>query len=215
MDTNYERFRYQSPIRYELDTPFLTGTAARKMMQHIPAGTDVVVICIGTDRSTGDSLGPLSGTLMKERFLKHIHVYGTLDDPIHGTNLAEKLLQIQTKHPHAFIIAIDACLGHAKHIGTLLIGEGALKPGAAMQKDLPPTGDLFIAGIVNVGGMMEFAVLQSTRLNLVMQLAKQISNIIKRVDFRIDKERIESGEKSSNVIILNTREPLNRPKNLQ
>ncbi|MCL6574238.1 MAG: DUF1256 domain-containing protein, partial [Bacillus sp. (in: Bacteria)] len=43
-------------------------------------------------------------------------------------------------------------------------------------KDLPAVGDIHITGIVNVSGFMEFFVLQNTRLNLVMNMAKTIAN---------------------------------------
>ena len=36
-------------------------------------------------------------------------------------------------------------------------------------------GDIHITGIVNVSGYMEFFVLQNTRLNLVMKMAKKIA----------------------------------------
>lgn len=211
MNLNNEQVHREPPLRYTLDTPFLTGTVARNIISHIPPDTEPVVICIGTDRSTGDSLGPLTGTLLKDRFLKYVKVYGTLDEPVHGSNLADKLIMIQQKHPNACIIAVDACLGQAKHIGTLLVGEGALKPGAALQKNLPPTGDLFIAGLVNVGGVMEYAVLQSTRLNLVMEMAKQISSIIKRIDYKLDQTLNNTHlMKKSNVIVMKPpKEPIN------
>jgi putative sporulation protein YyaC len=47
-------------------------------------------------------------------------------------------------------------------------------PGAGVNKDLPPVGQLHITGIVNVGGYMEYMILQNTRLNLVMRLADVI-----------------------------------------
>ena len=57
----------------------------------------IVFVCIGTDRSTGDSLGPLIGTLLEEKSIHPFHVYGTLDHPIHALNLAEKLIEIKDK----------------------------------------------------------------------------------------------------------------------
>ena len=41
------------------------------------------------------------------------------------------------------------------------------KPGAGVNKDLPPVGDLYITGVVNVGGFMDYLVLQNTRLYLI------------------------------------------------
>ena len=81
---------------------------------------------------------------------------------------------INQKHENAFIIAIDASLGKSDHIGYITLGEGPLKPGAGVDKDLPEVGDLFITGIVNFSGMFDHMLLQTTRLNVVMSMADQI-----------------------------------------
>lgn len=44
----------------------------------------------------------------------------------------------------------------------------------AVNKDLPPVGDLSIMGVVNVSGNLEFMVLQNTRLYTVMTIANTI-----------------------------------------
>lgn len=136
----------------------------------------IVFVCIGTDRSTGDSLGPLVGTLLEEKTIAPFHIYGTLEDPIHAVNLEDKLMEIKEKHVHPFIIGIDACLGRLKSVGVIQIGEGPVKPGAGVNKELPPVGDIHITGIVNVSGFMEFFVLQNTRLNIVLKMAKTIAD---------------------------------------
>ncbi|WP_174734656.1 spore protease YyaC [Mesobacillus harenae] len=136
----------------------------------------IVFVCIGTDRSTGDSLGPLIGTLLEEKEMAPFHVYGTLEDPIHAVNLEEKIKEIKQKHIHPFIIGIDACLGRLKSVGSIQIGSGPVKPGAGVNKELPEVGNVHITGIVNVSGFMEFFVLQNTRLNLVLKMAKAIAN---------------------------------------
>ena len=50
-----------------------------------------------------------------------------------------------------------------------------LFPGKAVKKDLPPIGDVSIKAIVNIGGFMEYNVLQSTRLSLTYDMGKIIS----------------------------------------
>lgn len=134
----------------------------------------IVIVCIGTDRSTGDCLGPLVGFNIQEK-LSHFHVYGTLKNPVHAVNLEETLEFIKEKHRNPFIIAIDACLGRLKSVGFLQVAEGSIKPGAGVNKELPAVGDMHITGIVNVSGFMEFFVLQNTRLHLVMSMADIIS----------------------------------------
>ncbi|MNE77605.1 hypothetical protein D3C80_1739330 [compost metagenome] len=42
-------------------------------------------------------------------------------------------------------------------------------------------GDISIYGIVNVGGFMEYMVLQNTRLSLVMRMADEIITAITQV----------------------------------
>jgi putative sporulation protein YyaC len=136
----------------------------------------VVVVCIGTDRSTGDALGPLIGTKLHNKDTFPFFVYGTLDDPVHAVNLEEKLKFIEAEHPGAFVIGIDACLGRLNHVGMVSISDGPVKPGAGVNKQLPPVGDMHITGIVNVSGFMEYFVLQNTRLSIVMKMADLIAD---------------------------------------
>ena len=46
---------------------------------------ELVFLCIGSDRITGDSLGPLIGYQLSPYCSRIFHVYGTLDDPVHAT----------------------------------------------------------------------------------------------------------------------------------
>ncbi|HEX3031407.1 MAG TPA: spore protease YyaC, partial [Bacillota bacterium] len=141
---------------------------------------DVVIVCVGTDRSAGDSLGPLVGTLVKE-LIPSSCIYGTLSDPVHATNLVEKLEMVSCRHPGAFVLAIDACLGSYDRVGHITFKTEPLIPGAGVKKELPPVGDACITGIVNVGGFLEFFALQNTRLWTTYSLAKIISGIIGQV----------------------------------
>lgn len=172
-------FRRKENQAISWEDPLATGKIANELFGYLPIDESIPIlfICIGTDRSTGDSLGPLVGTLLQEKLLpENFYVFGTLEDPIHAVNLEEKLNQIQKKFEQAFIIGIDACLGQTKSIGTIQIKKGSLKPGAGVNKTLPPVGHIHMTGVVNISGFMEFFVLQNTRLYLVMNLAKTISN---------------------------------------
>ncbi len=135
----------------------------------------LVILCIGTDRATGDSLGPLVGYKLRTLDFPGVHVFGTLDEPVHAKNLEDTLAHIKQHHPHSLVLAIDACLGSMEHVGHITIGDGPIKPGAGVQKDLPPAGDFHITGIVNFSSMMNMAILQNTRLSLVMKMADMIA----------------------------------------
>lgn len=167
------RISHQDPLAIEKFSWDLTYKLLKLNKQ---ANRPIVLVCIGTDRSTGDCLGPLVGSKLSEVEQEFFQVYGTLDQPVHAANLEEKLQEIVAIYRNPLIIAVDACLGRLENVGTVNIGIGALKPGAAVNKSLPEVGDIHITGIVNVGGFMEYMVLQNTRLNLVMKLADFIKD---------------------------------------
>ena len=152
---------------------------------------DIIILCIGTDRSTGDSLGPLVGhklcPILKN--FKGVHIMGTLDTPIHALNLESNINRIYEDYKNPFIIAIDSSLGVQNKIGYLSIKNSPLRPGSGVNKVLPEIGDISITGIVNIGGMMEFMVLQNTRLSLVMNMAEVISKSIYLSLIRIYKNK--------------------------
>lgn len=150
---------------------------------------DLIVVCIGTDRSTGDSLGPLIGTKLSEFSQDLFKIYGTLDHPVHAINLVETINHIQNNYENPYILAIDACLGDMKNVGAVTLNGGSLKPGAAVQKSLPSVGHSHITGIVNVGGFMEFFVLQNTRLSVVVKMADKISRSIQFAAIRLARQK--------------------------
>ena len=137
--------------------------------------TEIVFLCIGSDRVTGDCLGPYVGYRLSQHQRPGIFVYGTLNQPVHAVNLSDIMDFITQNHPFALVIAIDASLGDKKHLGYVTIDNGALYPGAAVQKDLPPVGDIYITGIVNISGILEYLTLQTTRLSTVITLADTIA----------------------------------------
>lgn len=145
------------------------------ILHHPKKWSELVFLCIGSDKITGDSLGPYIGYQLNQYSIHNIFVYGTLSEPVHALNLVKTTTKIQKKHPDALIIAIDASLGQKKHLGYVTIGNGALYPGAGVQKELPPVGDIYITGIVNISGMMEQFTLQTTSLSTVITLADTIT----------------------------------------
>lgn len=157
---------------------------------HLPR--DYIVLCIGTDRSTGDSLGPLTGTFFSEYNPSHITTYGTLNEPVHAKNLSTYIEKIQNLHTNPFIIAIDACLGKQRSIGSIIAGKGPIKPGAALKKTLPIIGDVHLTAVVNLGGFMEFSVLQNTRLSIVVEMARKLAATLYKVDQALYNHKVIS-----------------------
>ena len=145
------------------------------ILNHSASWRELVFLCIGTDRLTGDCLGPYVGQQLTRQLPGKFHIYGTLSHPVHALNLCDTSSHIIKRHPQALVVAIDASLGQKKHLGYVTIGDGALYPGAAVQKELPPVGDIHVTGIVNTAGLLEQLTLQTTRLSTVIHLADKIT----------------------------------------
>ena len=149
--------------------------AFSNLFRHIyPTHRPLVILCIGTDRVTGDALGPMIGYKLDQYhfpIFRDLRIYGTLQNPVHAMNLEDTLDEIYYHHHDPFIIAIDASLGRHESIGYLTLGVGSLKPGLGVNKELPEVGDMFITGIVNLNLGVSHTSIQNTRLGLVMQMA--------------------------------------------
>lgn len=152
----------------------ISGSLRQCILHYRNNWSELVFLCIGTERVTGDCLGPFVGQKLSSYSGTVFSVYGTLFQPVHALNLTDIYQHIQTHHPNALIIAIDASLGEKKHLGYVTIANGALHPGAAIHKQLPSVGHIHITGIVNVSGVLEQLTLQTTRLSTVIFLADKI-----------------------------------------
>ncbi|GAV22076.1 spore protease YyaC [Carboxydothermus pertinax] len=167
------KFYFQNPEDKKLLKTAISREILRKALNR-----PVVILCIGTDRSTGDAFGPLVGSFLKNVRINFFHVYGCLEEPVHAVNLEETLKNIYHQYKNPFLIAVDASLGSLNSVGQIILKDGPLKPGAALNKKLPPVGDLSLTGVVNIGGFMEFMVLQNTRLSTVMAMARFLSEVL-------------------------------------
>lgn len=137
----------------------------------------VILLCIGSDRSTGDSLGPLIGYKLLKFSFENVYVYGSLNHPIHAVNLCSYIDYIEQIYKEPFIIAMDASLGKEEHIGFITLGIGPLKPGLGVKKELPKVGNLHITGIVNSSSNVCDSTLQTTRLHTIMTMADAITDV--------------------------------------
>ncbi|MGG6313950.1 spore protease YyaC [Paenibacillus macerans] len=156
-----------------LDRKKLTGGDLEAFFAGIRARhnrKDVTFLCIGTDRSTGDALGPLVGSRLLE--LGVADVIGTLREPCDATNLEQRMAEIPEGR---VVVAIDACLGTPGSIGYYLVSGQPLQPARSVGASLPEVGHYSIAAVVNVKGPKPYWTLQMTSLYKVMQMADEIA----------------------------------------
>jgi putative sporulation protein YyaC len=158
------------------DTAFFDREAfANGLSRMVGTKRPVLFLCIGTDCSTGDSLGPLVGHQLRSIDDAHHHVIGTLHRPVTALNLPGVLEDIRHRSPMPCVIAIDAALGEKERIGQITMSKRPLQPGLGVKKSLPAVGEISITGIIGSYPVCNAECLQNVRLSLVMDLAENIS----------------------------------------
>lgn len=138
----------------------------------------LIILCIGTMRVRGDSLGPLVGSRLCRMQLPGVRVYGTKEAPVHAGNLSGTLEEISREHPGTPVLAVDAAIGKWNMLGQIAFDAGPLYPGAGMGKDLPAVGDAHITGILGISGPFSFFSLKLAPERLVQKLAQEICDSV-------------------------------------
>lgn len=165
--------------------------ALKKIMPEFEA--EPVILCIGSDLSVGDSLGPVTGTKLKEKLAGlNCYIYGTLAKPITAHEVKYMNEFLKSTHPNSPVIAVDAAVGLAGDIGLIKVAKRALKPGSGTNKKLNKVGDVSVMGIVAERSVFNYSLFSSTRLNVVYKMAEIISTGI--ADFVLEKLRGGSPE---------------------
>ena len=138
-----------------------------------------VVVCIGSDLAIGDALGPVCGSMLKYKTQGlSVFLYGTLSAPVTAKEIKFLRSFLKETHKNSSVIAIDAAVGDAGDVGLIKILDKPLQLGAGANKKLGSIGDFSIMGIVAEKSVKSYALLNTTRLNLVYTMSEIIAEAI-------------------------------------
>lgn len=143
-----------------------------------------VALCIGSDLAVGDSLGPMTGTLLQQGGFP-CPVYGTLKNPVTAKEVKYAESFLRKTYPRSKIIAVDAAVGDLSDVGLVKMIPAPLHPGTGANKKLGRVGDVSILGIVAEKSAFSYSLLNLTRLNMVYAMAKLISSAL--LDFTLQE----------------------------
>ncbi len=138
-----------------------------------------VVVCIGSDLAIGDSVGPVTGSMLKYKTqgVKSF-IYGTLASPITAKEIKYLRAFLKETHPFSPVIAVDAAVGAEGDIGLIKLSDSPLFPGAGANKKLGAVGDISILAIVAEKSVANYGLFNTTRLNLVYSMSEIISEAL-------------------------------------
>lgn len=144
----------------------------------------IVFFNIGTDRVTGDSFGPMFGSMMERQGGLHdkIVIHGTLENPNHAKNIQDNAKYIDFENN--FVIGVDASLGVTSEIGTLIVKNKGIKAGAGLGKNLGEYGDICVQGVTSLdaeSSELSFSLLHKARLSLVYNMVTVMEKVVVKV----------------------------------
>lgn len=138
--------------------------------------TPPVVVCVGSDLAIGDSLGPITGSMLKYKTQGvDCFLYGTLAAPVTAKEIKYLRSFLRKTHPDSPVLAVDAAVGEKGDVGVIRITDSPLFPGAGANKQLGCLGDVSVLGIVAEKSLGNYSILNTTRLNLVYTMSEIIS----------------------------------------
>jgi putative sporulation protein YyaC len=139
-----------------------------------------IILCVGSDLVIGDCLGPITGSMLKEKMKnKSVFVYGDLVHPVTAKEVKYLNEFISKVHPNKKVLVIDAAIGDEGDIGTIKIKNKGLCPGQGTNKKLDFVGNVSIMGIVAEKSVFNYSLMNLTRLNMVYIMADIMSNAVK------------------------------------
>lgn len=108
----------------------------------------LLFLCIGSEKISGDCIGPIVGTLLKEKYRLPFPVLGTEENSVNGTNIRAYKENIKKHFPDYKIIAVDSAVGDEKDLWTIKIREGGVRAGGALDPKVEYVGEVGILAVV-------------------------------------------------------------------
>ena len=144
--------------------------------------SNLIFVCIGSNKMVGDSLGPLIGeTLYKNLKDKKIKILGNLKNNVNSKNINQTLKNIEKEYTKPYVISIDSALSNSIEPGNVFILKKGLVPGSALKKKSIVIGNISIKAIVGKDEknlVKNYYNLKNADYKMILKFSKNISNII-------------------------------------
>lgn len=158
---------------------------------------NIVFVCIGTDRITGDCFGPLVGSFLLKKQdiykIKNMHILGCLEDNVSFNKIEHKVISKISKHKKTLVVSIDAALSEIDNIGKIFVENSGMVLGKSLKKHKKTIGDISIKAVVgkNTNSDIDnFTILQNISLSEVIKLSNLVANGI----MEVMNKKIKSGK---------------------
>lgn len=146
-------------------------------MKHFNLRQKPVILCVGTQKVSGDMLGPMVGSILTEKYNINSYVYGTLNNPVNGLNIEEYISFIKKIHSKSLIITVDAAMGLKNEVGLVKLKKDGIVAGAAFGRKKKTIG-IGLVGVVAEKDDNPINKLMTVKVSFVECLAEKIATVI-------------------------------------
>ena len=147
--------------------------------------SNIIILCIGTDKIIGDSVGPIVGSKLKSIENEYIKIYGTVGNNLDFLNTKKVVEEIYAKFENPFIITIDAALSKERETGEICISDGYIKVGNALDKSICFYSNINIKCVVGkyykLDKKMNINTLKNVNKEEIYNMTEIVSNGIKSI----------------------------------
>lgn len=137
----------------------------------------IVFICIGSNKVTGDCLGPLVGSYLKSMY--KATVYGDMENPINYQNAEKIMKKVENNNGESLKVVIDSALG--KNIGDIIIDDGKVEIGKGLNKNKNIYGDISIKVVVGKNYHNNIKNIQELKNKNIEEIDKIAIDVVKMI----------------------------------
>ena len=161
---------------------------------------NVVVVCIGTTKVMGDSVGPKVGDILKAGNIG-CYVYGDSIGNINACKLDIYEHLLRACHAGDIVIAVDAALGDKEDVGKIKVVGKGLRPGKALGRKGNRIGDIGVLAVVGERAEDNFSTLASSGAAFIDSMAcKAAATVQGIVSYIMSDLRRSSGDAAVSAV---------------
>lgn len=146
--------------------------------------SNLVFLCVGTDKVVGDLVGPIVGNNLKKLENEYLQIYGTLENTLNFRNAKEIIEKVYHDFKNPYLVTIDAALSATNNKGEIILSEGYIKIGKALQKSICFYSDVTIKCVVGKAYEEKdknLKELKEASLKETTEIAEKVASGIKKV----------------------------------
>lgn len=146
---------------------------------------NLVILCIGTTKIVGDSIGPKVGDKLKKLGVD-AYVYGNTARQVTALNVDDYAKMIRQRHKDDTVVVIDSALGKVSDVGTIKVTRNGIKPGGAFDKDKQRIGDIGILAVVGDAEGDRMKELKTREESFISTLADKVVDFVGGLLFKAE-----------------------------